>query len=52
MRRSKEQWQILIAEQQSSGLSASAYCTQHEINPSTLVTVRHNLKLMTEVLYD
>ena len=26
MRRSKEQWQALIAEQQSSGLSAAAYC--------------------------
>ena len=33
MRRNKQQWRALIAAQQSSGLSAAAYCRQHSINP-------------------
>jgi len=33
MRRNKEQWQALMAEQQSSGLSAVDYCRQYGINP-------------------
>ncbi|MFT7660979.1 MAG: hypothetical protein ACI89S_002100 [Gammaproteobacteria bacterium] len=32
-RRSKAQWRELIADQQSSGLSAVAYCTEHGSNP-------------------
>jgi hypothetical protein len=44
MRRSKEQWQALIAEQQSSGLSAVEYCRQHGISPKYFSTRKVQLQ--------
>ena len=43
-RRSKEQWRELIADQQSSGLSAVAYCRQHGINPKYFSTRKSQLR--------
>ena len=44
MSRNKEQWRELIAEQQSSGLSAVAYCRQHGINPKYFSTQKTRLQ--------
>lgn len=44
MRRSKDQWHELIAEQQTSGLSAAAYCRQHGINPKYFSTRKKQLQ--------
>jgi len=35
IRRTKEQWQPIVAQQSQSGLSAAAYCREHGINPKT-----------------
>ncbi len=43
-RRSKEQWRELIANQESSGLSAVAYCRQHGINPKYFSTRKSQLR--------
>ena len=43
-RRSKEQWRELFANQQSSGLSAVAYCRQHGINPKYFSTRKSQLR--------
>ncbi len=43
-RRSKEQWRELIADQQSSGLSAAAYCRQYDINPKYFSTRKTQLQ--------
>jgi hypothetical protein len=43
-RRSKEQWRVLITNQQSSGLSAVAYCKQHAVNPKYFSTRKSQLR--------
>lgn len=43
-RRTREQWQQLIAEQQASGLSASAFCRERQINPKYFSLRKQQLK--------
>ena len=43
-RRSREQWQALVDEQNSSGLTAADFCKQHNINEKYFSTVKHKLK--------
>lgn len=40
VRRSKDEWQALLAELESSGLSQATFCKQHHIAPSNLYTWR------------
>ena len=35
IRRTKAQWQTIVAHQSQSGLTAAAYCREHGINPKT-----------------
>lgn len=43
-RRTREQWQALIDEQQTSGLSISEYCRQHQIKLQSFYARRSALK--------
>ncbi len=43
-RRTREQWQLAINEQQTSGLSISQYCREHQIKPQTFYARRSALK--------
>ena len=43
-RRTREQWQAIIDEQQISGLSIAEYCQQHQINTQSFYARRSALK--------
>lgn len=42
-RRSKEKWRQIVADQQSSGLTAAEYCRQHDINSKYFSTRKTQL---------
>ena len=43
-RRSREEWQQLIQQQQESGLKASEFCKQHGLCEKYFSTVKYKLK--------
>ncbi len=42
-RRTNQEWQTLIAQSESSSLSALAFCKRNELNPSTFYAKRQQL---------
>ena len=48
VRRTKEQWQALIEEQSTSGLTATAFCKERELNPAYFSSVKYKLKQSTQ----
>ena len=46
-RRTKTEWRSLIEQQQASGLSAAAFCRQHQLNPKYFSSRKHALSLRT-----
>jgi len=45
--RSQEQWQTIIEDQQSSGLTIIDYCQQHQLTISSFYAVRKKLSLLS-----
>lgn len=48
IRRTSAQWQQLVQEQQSSGLSVSEFCTKHSLTESTFYLQRKKYREVTE----
>jgi hypothetical protein len=46
-KRSPQEWQHLIQQQQSSSLSIADFCRQHALNPSTFYLQRKKLNALT-----
>ena len=43
--RSQEQWQSIIEDQQTSGLTIIEYCQQHQLTTSSFYAVRKKINL-------
>ena len=43
--RSQPQWQVIIEEQQASGLSINDYCQQHQLSTTSFYACRKKLRL-------